>query len=679
MTKSISNYPHQFGGDFCFLKLTHYFILNDVENKNKNDMIIFTKDKKDLVVPSGLGNFVTIVQGGQSGVTEERVYEIVDSALTEYNPTDNFKTINGESLIGEGDIEIEGAIYTAGENIKISPDNEISLDTQDGIVVREIRSDVESPRIDFSMTKETPSGAYVQTERGEVFSEGYKVVNEEQLAIELRQFVPAENFATINGSGITDGGNIVIESGVKAIFFDKLSQAELVELYNELYAYRTVENTFDPSKYGFYYFINQDYCYGYHQFEIARLDSGRKIIFTAYLAGRDNDSKYRLYNARFTLNENGTISNYEIITVQNGWMLLGVNPETGVKESMSQSTNFSDWFGSDSRFQDAIIKVFYRHPTTNRYYFSQDVQMLSVEGEQRAFRAEVIYNGKRMLGTWTVSGNLLEWSEAEDIRVLPTPYPEAHILYPTKGMKAVFQGGRYTQRVTNGVIFDCSSLTAGNSVSGLLYPGDESGDIGLNISVGEEGMSVTWIERGVNENEWTHRSDRYLFYSGRTVLYYDATGYSIISGFEGIQYSTGNTFDVEMESDVKEWIYDGAQWVEQGEKIFYLKPERQWSPNAECYHWIREQMNAENEDAVRNAKYYVWQRVAIYEGWRQIYTWLPATFLYLRDDVEPLLTVSYDYEDDEQGDVHIKNTYWLRGDGYFDVDSTKKFSLTPVQ
>lgn len=91
-------------------------------------MQIYDREKKELNIPKSLGNFVQNV-GGEGGVTPEEVEQAISeamenetartestyakpaditAALEGYNPTDNFKTINGNSIIGEGNIEIQG-------------------------------------------------------------------------------------------------------------------------------------------------------------------------------------------------------------------------------------------------------------------------------------------------------------------------------------------------------------------------------------------------------------------------------------------------------------------------------------------------------------------------------------------------------------------------------------------
>lgn len=61
---------------------------------------------------------LSFAKGGTRGTNATEYHNV----LTD----DSLKTINGESIIGEGDIEIEGATYTAGDGIYISDENVIS-------------------------------------------------------------------------------------------------------------------------------------------------------------------------------------------------------------------------------------------------------------------------------------------------------------------------------------------------------------------------------------------------------------------------------------------------------------------------------------------------------------------------------------------------------------------------
>lgn len=101
----------------------------------------------------------------------------IDSAIGKANTAlqehQELKTINNESLVGEGNITIEGTSYTAGSNIQISNENVISAtDT-----------------------------IYDDTELREIIAE------------KQEELVSGENIKTINGNSVLGEGNLVIEGG----------------------------------------------------------------------------------------------------------------------------------------------------------------------------------------------------------------------------------------------------------------------------------------------------------------------------------------------------------------------------------------------------------------------------------------------------------------------------------
>lgn len=101
----------------------------------------------------------------------------IDSAIGKANTAlqehQELKTINNESLVGEGNITIEGTSYTAGENIQISEENVISA----------------------------TNTIYDDTELREA------------IAGKQEELVSGTNIKTINGNSILGEGNLVVEGG----------------------------------------------------------------------------------------------------------------------------------------------------------------------------------------------------------------------------------------------------------------------------------------------------------------------------------------------------------------------------------------------------------------------------------------------------------------------------------
>jgi hypothetical protein len=172
----------------------------------------------------------------------------IDSAIGKANTAlqehQELKTINNESLVGEGNITIEGTSYEAGNNIQISEENVISAtDT--------IYDDTELREAIAGKQEELISGTNIKTINGNsILGEGNLVIeggeggltsvahddtltgsgtNENPLGIDttkiaLKSDIPdisekqdvlvsGENIKTINGQSILGNGNINIEGG----------------------------------------------------------------------------------------------------------------------------------------------------------------------------------------------------------------------------------------------------------------------------------------------------------------------------------------------------------------------------------------------------------------------------------------------------------------------------------
>lgn len=75
----------------------------------------YTKEEVDNHITAATENMAT------TAMVETMIADAISAIPT------SFKTINNESIIGEGNIEIEGTTYTAGENINIDENNVISV------------------------------------------------------------------------------------------------------------------------------------------------------------------------------------------------------------------------------------------------------------------------------------------------------------------------------------------------------------------------------------------------------------------------------------------------------------------------------------------------------------------------------------------------------------------------
>lgn len=135
-----------------------------------------------------------------------------------------FKTINGSAITGNGDITIEGKVYSAGTNISIE-DEVISVT---GITVPTKVSDLQNDA--GYLTEHQSLSAYSTTEQvenmvsaataattGWVESQHYLTEHQS-----LSAYTPTSGFSTVNGSAITEGGNITIDASATV----RLTQAE---------------------------------------------------------------------------------------------------------------------------------------------------------------------------------------------------------------------------------------------------------------------------------------------------------------------------------------------------------------------------------------------------------------------------------------------------------------------
>ena len=107
---------------------------------------------------------------------------------------ENIKTINNQSLLGSGNIEIQGGgeTYSAGEGIGIDANNIISVTGNYETIVELTQAEYDA------LTSYGKNTTYVITDAP---------------AVNLSAYTPTSGFSTINGNVITDGGNIEIQGG----------------------------------------------------------------------------------------------------------------------------------------------------------------------------------------------------------------------------------------------------------------------------------------------------------------------------------------------------------------------------------------------------------------------------------------------------------------------------------
>lgn len=150
----------------------------------------------------------------------------------------NFKTINGSGITGYGNLTIEGKVYSAGTNINIDSANVISVT---GITVPTKVSELDNDAgyltehqslSAYSTTDEVEGMVSAATASTTGWVENQHYLTEHQ---SLTAYTPTSGFSTINGSAITSGGNITVDSSstveLTQAQYDALAEKEAGTLY----------------------------------------------------------------------------------------------------------------------------------------------------------------------------------------------------------------------------------------------------------------------------------------------------------------------------------------------------------------------------------------------------------------------------------------------------------------
>jgi hypothetical protein len=111
------------------------------------------------------------------------------SAMSSYTPTSGFSTINGSAITSGDNLVIEGTPYSGGTGIDIT-DHVVSV-TGDYETVIELTQQ--------------------QYDALTAYSENTTYIITDAHAIDMSAYTPTSGFSTINGSAITEGGNITVE------------------------------------------------------------------------------------------------------------------------------------------------------------------------------------------------------------------------------------------------------------------------------------------------------------------------------------------------------------------------------------------------------------------------------------------------------------------------------------
>ena len=181
--------------------------------------------------------------GSGSGVTPEEVQEQINSALTPYTPTSGFSTING-SAITEGDAIVIDEPDLSG--YWTSAQTQSALDAKQDVIadLDSIRSGAQAGStavqpaaladyVDNTELQSTLAGYYTSAQTDNLISNFVSSADvKTQIESSLTSYTPTSGFATVNGSAITSGGNLVIEEpDLSAYWTSAETQAHIDSAY----------------------------------------------------------------------------------------------------------------------------------------------------------------------------------------------------------------------------------------------------------------------------------------------------------------------------------------------------------------------------------------------------------------------------------------------------------------
>lgn len=146
--------------------------------------------------------------------TTEQMNVAIESAVSGKQDTlvsgTNIKTINNQSLLGEGNLTIEGALYTGGNNISIDENNVIAvtgIPTEFKTVNGSAVTGSGAITIDIPDVSEFVTSADVETQ---IINKNYITSGDAETQINNAISGIPKEFKTINNSAVTGTGNITI-------------------------------------------------------------------------------------------------------------------------------------------------------------------------------------------------------------------------------------------------------------------------------------------------------------------------------------------------------------------------------------------------------------------------------------------------------------------------------------
>lgn len=423
-------------------------------------MIIYERNKKELDVPTGLGNLNPTNQGG--GVTPGEVQAIVNDAISnydentvepkfgDYTPTENFATINGSAITAGGNIIIEGgggktkyflddmsnadraqlfqalSAITSGTSVSGVTD---VLSNMEFYVAGEVDGQKWAPayfcnwdegRANFNSLRAAKIGYPSESLRfcAWINPDGTYHISKGEPTI-----APATDRKL---GGVKIGAGLTIDSGgtlsaagggATQYILNKMTQFELTALYNELSAYGVeggywgISSAFPASNYAFYVYLGREYDWnpindgnvGTVPMYLAMIhpsDYGGAVIFEGVVCDRRGYIN-SIYGLRFIVTSSGEIDKSTFAISPAISEDIDINVDSA--GTIGNVSTIQGDFSSLVRFNRIRLKYtdgVYSSSTPLDYFYRQ---MEQIGGESKLvqyFGGSVWANGVHYKGTW---------------------------------------------------------------------------------------------------------------------------------------------------------------------------------------------------------------------------------------------------------------------------------------
>lgn len=314
-------------------------------------MIIISDCNKDIVIPAGLGD--------NPGV----VYETAGVKSLNGETGDlKIKTVNGNDMLGDGNIEIKGGVETLnGEtgDVKIKTVNGQSLMGEGDVSVDVGVETLNGQKGNLKI--KSVNGAEMLGEGNVAIDTGVESLNGQKGALTLK---------TVNGNELTGEGNIEIKAGVesvngetgnvivKSLKYKQVSNANRKEVYDDVKAHWSDASGY-TGDYVYYYQKDKDQII----FDEVKFEENRVWFNSAtlyYTSGQVHNPRMRLFCCFFNSGEEIRINeNDSVVSDVNGMRYRSgnvINDGGNISFTLKQYGNGFDIYNStNTGMQDGLF------------------------------------------------------------------------------------------------------------------------------------------------------------------------------------------------------------------------------------------------------------------------------------------------------------------------------------